>query len=147
MESNSAESLSLVAEARAALADRLITPWWYHPGFGLLIAGFVLAVGLGDTVVKVGGGVLLIAGCDALISAYRHVTGVWVAGPEAGPAGRWVAALGGLTVLSAVAAFGIGALTGLRWPVWCLAVAGFAATIALSRRFDIALRAHLRAGA
>jgi hypothetical protein len=38
-------------------------------------------------------------------------------------------------------------LTGLRWPVWCLAVAGFAATIALSRRFDIALRAQLRAGA
>jgi hypothetical protein len=70
-----------------------------------------------------------------------------VSGFEAGPAGRWVGALGGLTVSAAVAALGIGALTDMRWPVWCLAMVGFAATIVLSRRFDTAVRAQLRAGA
>lgn len=147
MESNGVEGLSLIAEARAALADRLINPWWYHPLLGLMIAGCVLALGLGGTALKVGGVVLALAGCAVLVTAYRRVTGVWVSGLEAGPAGRWLGALGGLTVLVAVAALAIGALTDLRWPVFCLAVLGFVATIALSRRFDIALRAHLRAGA
>lgn len=147
MERNSAEDLSLIAAARAALADRLITPWWYHPLFGLLIAGYVLACGLGGAAVKIGGVVLLVGGSAALVRVYRRSTGVWVSGLEAGPAGQWVGALGGLTVLAGVAALGIGVLTDLRWPVWCLALAGFAATIVLSRRFDTALRAQLRAGA
>ncbi|GAA3598169.1 hypothetical protein GCM10022419_096900 [Nonomuraea rosea] len=147
MESNGAESLSVIAEARAAVADRLITPWWYHPTYGLLLAGCVLACGFGGTAVKVGGVVLLLVGSGALTRVYRSLTGVWVSGFEAGPAGRWLAAMGGLTVLSVVAALGLGTLTGLRWPVWCLAVAGFAATIVLGRRFVTAVRAHLRAGA
>jgi hypothetical protein len=147
MESNGAEALSVIAEARAALADRLISPWWYHPIFGLLIAGCVLAVGLGGVAVKIGGVVLSLAGCAVLVSVYRRLTGVWVSGFEAGPAGRWLGALGGSTVLAAVAALGIGAWTDLRWPVWCLAMVASAATVVLCRRFDIALRAHLRAGA
>ncbi|MEW9528287.1 hypothetical protein [Microbispora sp. NPDC049125] len=146
MESNSADHLSVIAEARAAVADRLITPWWYHPILGLLIAGYLLALGLGDTVVKIAGVVLFAAGSAALGSAYRRLTGVWVSGFQAGPAGRWAGALGGLAGLAAVASLAIGALTDLRWPVWCLALAGFAAGIVLGRRFDAALRAQLRAG-
>ncbi|MBT2233682.1 hypothetical protein [Nonomuraea sp. NEAU-A123] len=146
MERNSAEDLSLIAEARAAIADRLITPWWYHPILGLLLAGFVLAFGLGGAAVKIGGVVLLVVGSAALARAYRRLTGFWVSGFEAGPAGRWLGALGWLTALATVAALGIGGLTDLLWPVWCLAMAQFVGTIVLCRRFDIALRAYLRAG-
>ncbi|MFC4587651.1 hypothetical protein [Sphaerisporangium corydalis] len=147
MENHGAGDLSLIAEARAAIADRLVTPWWYHPAFGLLLAGCVLAAGLGGTAVKIGSVVLLLTGSAALTRAYRRLTGLWVSGLEAGPAGRWIGALGAVTVLAVAAALGIGALTDVRWPVWCLAVAGYAATIVLCRRFDLALRAHLRTGA
>ncbi|GAA5043863.1 hypothetical protein HNP84_004506 [Thermocatellispora tengchongensis] len=147
MESDSAEGLALIAEARAAVADRLITPWWYHPLYGLLIAGCVLAFGLGSTVLKIGGVVLLVVGSAALTRLYRRLTGLWVSGLHAGPAGRWIGAWGAVTLSAAVAALGVGALTGLRWPVWCLAVVGFAASVVLGRGFDSALRAQLRAGA
>ncbi|MEV5501839.1 hypothetical protein AB0M50_41225 [Nonomuraea fuscirosea] len=141
------DGLSAIAEVRAALADRLTPPWWYHPSFGLLLAGCVLAVGLGGTPVRIGGVVLLLAGCAAIAAAYRRLTGFWVSGFHAGPAGRWIGATGLLTILSNVAAFGVGSFTDLRWPVWCLAVVAFAAVISLGRRFDVALRAQLRAGA
>ncbi|MFC5822511.1 hypothetical protein [Nonomuraea insulae] len=147
MESNAVEGLAVIAEARAALADRLITPWWYHPIYGLLMAGCILAFGLGGAAVKIGGVALLAAGCVVLTRAYRRLIGVWVSGLEAGPAGRWLGAMGAVVVLGVVASVGFGALTDLRWPVWCLAMVGFAATIVLRRRFDTALQAHLRAGA
>jgi hypothetical protein len=146
MESNGVEDLSVIAEARAAIADRLVTPWWYHPALGLLMAGYVLALGLGDTVVKIASGILVVVGGAALARAYRRLTGVWVSGFDAGPASRWAAALGGLAGLAGVTAWGLGASTDLRWPVWCLALVMVAASVVLGRRFDTALRAQLRAG-
>ncbi|RBQ20739.1 hypothetical protein DP939_06575 [Spongiactinospora rosea] len=147
MESNVADGLAVIAEARAALADRLIIPWWYHTGLGLLLAGCVVAIGLGGTPVRIGAIVLLVAGCAVLTDAYRRLTGFWVSGGHAGPAGRWVGAMGAMTFACIVAAFGIVGWTGLRWPVWCLAAAVYAAIIVMGRRFAAALRAHLRAGA
>ncbi|GAA1637561.1 hypothetical protein GCM10009733_038320 [Nonomuraea maheshkhaliensis] len=141
------DGLTAIAEVRAALADRLTPPWWYYPSFGLLLACCVLAVGLGGTAVRLGGVVLLLAGCAAIVAAYRRRTGFWVSGFDAGPAGRWIGAAGLVTILGLVAAFGVGSFTGLRWPVWCLAVVAFAAVTSLGRRFDVALRAQLRAGA
>ncbi|PZG37440.1 hypothetical protein C1I98_25455 [Spongiactinospora gelatinilytica] len=147
MESNGADSLSVIAQARAALADRLVIPWWYHTALGLLLAGCVLVIGLGHTAVRIGGIVLLLVGCAALTEVYRRLTGVWVSGGHAGPPGRWVGAMGVVTLSAIVAAFGIVAWTGQRWPVWCLAGAVFAAIVVMGRRFAAALRAHLKAGA
>ncbi|MEV4570406.1 hypothetical protein AB0K12_42200 [Nonomuraea sp. NPDC049419] len=139
--------MAAIASVRAALADRLVTPWWYHPGFAALLGGCVLALGLGDVFVKIGGFLLLIA-CSALLArAYRRLTGVWVSGFEAGPAGRWLGMLGVLTGLTFVGALAAGAVTGLQWLVWCLAVIELAGTLVLCRRFDAELRAGLRAGA
>ncbi|MGW2151018.1 hypothetical protein ACWCOT_42395 [Nonomuraea bangladeshensis] len=147
MESNSTDGLSAIAEARAALADRLTAPWWYQPSYGLLLAGCVLAFGFGGTAVRIGSVMLLLAGCAALIHAYRRRTGFWVSGFDAGPAGRWIGAAGAVTVLAVAAAPALAAPAGPRWPVWCLAVAAFAAIMILGRRFEAALRAQLRAGA
>src|SRR5699024_1798354 len=47
MDKNSAEggALDEVAAARRRLAERLYTPWWYHPVLGLLLGTLVLQVG------------------------------------------------------------------------------------------------------
>ena len=148
MESNSTEHLSAIAETRAAVADRLITPWWYHPALGVLAAGYLLALGLGSIAIMLAGGVLFIVGAGALASAYRRLTGIWISGFDAGgTASRWAKAIGGMVGVSAVASYFIGHYTDLRWPVWCIAVLGFAACLLLGNRFDTALRAQLRAGA
>ncbi|BCY08590.1 hypothetical protein [Actinoplanes sp. L3-i22] len=144
MESNAAEQLDAIANTRAAVADRLVTPWWYHPILGLLIAGYVVGMGLGNTALRLVTVVLFVAGAAALARAYKSLTGVWVSGFDAGRAGRWANALGALIGVIAVAAWLLGSYTELRWPVWPLAAAGLVGTIVLGRRFDSALRAQLR---
>jgi hypothetical protein len=142
-----AEQLAAVTDARAAVAGRLITPWWYHPILGLLLAGYVLGMGLGNTGVRLAAAVLFVAGGSALANAYRRLTGVWVSGLDAGRASRWAIGMGALVGVIAVTAWIIGASTELRWPVWSLAAVGLVGTVVLGRRFDSALRAQLRAAA
>jgi hypothetical protein len=146
MESKSDDPLAMITEARATVADRLTTPWWYHPILGLLLASYVVAVGLGSTLVKALAVVLLIAACGALASTYRRLTGVWISGFEAGRAGRWAKALGGLVGAVTVVAWIVASWTELSWPAWGLAAVAFVSTVVLGRRFDTALRAQLRAG-
>jgi hypothetical protein len=148
MENNAAEQLAAITTARAAVADRLITPWWYHPILGLLLAGYVLGMGLGNTAYKLAAAVLFVAGGSALANAYRRLTGVWVSGLDAaGRARRWAIGMAALVGVIAVTAWLIGAWTDLRWPVWTLAAVAFAGTVVLGRRFDSALRVQLRAAA
>jgi hypothetical protein len=147
MESNAAEQLDAITDTRAAVADRLVTPWWYHPILGALIAGYVAGMGYGNTAVKLATVVLFLGGTAALANAYRRLTGVWISGLAAGRASRWATALGALIGVIAVAAWMIGDYTDLRWPVWILAAAGLIGTIILGRKFDAALRAQLRAPA
>ncbi|HEX8628736.1 MAG TPA: hypothetical protein VF755_11250 [Catenuloplanes sp.] len=147
MENEDVAQLSVIAEARAALADRLTTPWWYHPALGLLITGHVLSIGLGGTTVKTAGGVLFIAGCCALVSIYRRLTGVWVSGFDAGRASRWATAMGALVGTVLAGAWALDYFTELTWPIWYLAAVAFVGAVVLGRRFDTALRAQLRAGA
>jgi hypothetical protein len=147
MENNSAEALNIIAETRAAAADRLITPWWYHPIFGLLLADYVLGVSLGTTPAKLTASLVFIAASLALATTYRRLTGVWVSGFDAGPAGRWAKALGALVGIAALGGWAIASWTQVTWPVWCLAVLALAGGVVLGRRFDSALRAQLRAGA
>lgn len=146
MESKSVEDLAIIAEARAAVADRLITPWWYHPIFGLLLAGYVLGVSLGDTAGRLTASLIFFTACLALAAAYRRLTGIFVSGFDAGRAGRWAKAVGVLVGVAAGAGWAITYWTDLSWPAWCLAAVACAGGIVLGRRFDVALRAQLRAG-
>ena len=141
------EQLSIITEARAAVADRLITPWWYHPILGLLVVGYLVGISLGGTTVRLITAVLFAIGCGLLVRTYRHLTGVWASGVNAGRAIRWARALAAVVVVCLTVSWGIAYWTELTWPVWCLAVVVFIGTISLGRRFDTALRAQLRAGA
>lgn len=145
MESDAAQQLAAVAAARSAVAGRLVTPWWYHPILGLLISGYVVGMGFGDTVLRMVTVVLFVAGAALLVRAYKRLTGVWISGLDAGRAGRWANALGALIGVIAVAAWLIGSYTDVRWPIWPLAAVALVGTIVLGRRFDAALRDQLRA--
>jgi hypothetical protein len=147
MESNAAERLAAINHARAAVADRLVTPWWYHPALGVLLSGYVVGVSFGSTGIKLASGVLFAAAVLALGNVYRRRTGVWVSGFDAGRASRWAIALGALIGVVVLTAWATTSYTDHRWPVWVLAVAGFVGTVVIGRRFDSALRAQLRAAA
>ena len=147
MENDAADQLAAIARARTAAADLLVTPWWYHPLLGLAVAGFVLGYGLGNTVVRLTTAVFFVLACVGLSRAYRRLTGVWISGLEAGPAGRWAKAAGALIGIIGITAWSVGAYTGARWAVYGLAAVALVATVVLGRRFDAALRAQLRAGA
>lgn len=139
-----AEALAMASGARAAAAERLVTPWWYHPILGLLVGGYFVAAALGDTTVRLIGAVAFFAGLVALVSAYRRMTGVWISGLQAGRAGRWAYALTGVLVVTTAAGLAVTWSTSLTWPAWAAAAVMAIAVILLGRRFDMALRARLR---
>ena len=137
-------SLAAVAEARRAAADRLVTPWWYHPVLGALFAGYAVAIALGNTWVLLGGIVVFFAGLALLVSAYRRKTGIWLSGFEAGGATRWaylMGVAGGLCIAAAVLLSFTDVSDG--W-VWAVAAVLGAAIVPIGRTYDRELRAELR---
>jgi hypothetical protein len=137
-------ALHLVTASRAEVADRLITPWWYHPALGLLVAGVVAAPAARSLVVLYGAPLLCALGCAVLATVYSRMTGVWINGFNAGRASRWAVALG---VVNAGAIVLGGAVTMAFdwWPVpLVLAVLVVPVTVVLGRQFDAAIRAELR---
>ena len=132
-----------MAGSRAELADRLVTPWWYHPVPGVLVGGLIAAQALpalGSLLVLPLHGV----GLGLLVAAYRRRTGLWISGfHPASPKGPLWAVVGVVAALLVAAAvldegFGITAA-----PV----VAGVLAVpvvVVVGRRYDEALRASLR---
>ena len=147
MENEIDDQLTIITDARAAVADRLVTPWWYHPILGLLLSAYVVALSFGSALVIAVSIVLFIGACGLLVSTYRRMTGLWVSGFDAtGRAGRWARALGIVVGVVTGGAWGIAYLTDLRWPVWSLAAVVLAAVVIIGRRFDLSLRAQLREG-
>jgi hypothetical protein len=147
MESHTArDALDLVADARAAAADRLVTPWWYHPALGLLGAQLIFGYAVGGTAVKLACLAMYLLGIAALVRAYRSLTGMWISGLRPGRARRSAIAIGVLFAVCMIAAI-IGAdVADHWWPAAVVAAVGLAGTIVLGRRFDDRLRAELRAG-
>ncbi|PYY49439.1 hypothetical protein [Curtobacterium sp. MCBD17_023] len=140
------EALAAVEATRAYVADRLVTPWWYHPTLGLLTAAYLVGYTLGGTVVRMSVLIAFFVGLGALVSVYRRRTGVWVSGHRAGAATRWAVAMGVSAVVVVVTAMVVHAATGLLWPVWAGAAVLFVLIVALGRRFDARLRSELRSG-
>ncbi|ALE06783.1 hypothetical protein AL755_17165 [Arthrobacter sp. ERGS1:01] len=138
------EALAAVGSARSAAADRLVTPWWYHPVLGLLVAGFVLVYALGNLVVIVAGIVVYFVGLGMLMAAYKNKTGIWVSGFRAGAATPLALVLVGLYLACMIIAILLARLASLDWVAWVAAPVLFIATVVVGRRFDAALRAQLR---
>ena len=147
MESHTArDSLELIAAARSAAADRLITPWWYHPVLGLLAAQLVLGYALGGAVVRIACLVVYLLGIALLVRAYRAMTGMWISGLRPGRARRSAIAIGVLFAACMIAATVGHDIAGHWWPAAVAAAVALAGAIVLGRRFDDVLRAELRAG-
>lgn len=140
------------AEARAALtaldadgallAQRVATPWWYHPILALIVAAII-----GSQALPGNGGLvvlpLALLGLTLLVVTYTRHTGVSTTRP-AGPRSRRL-----LFVLVCLMMVGLVSSTALKLtgssPTWALLPAAVVAlaTLVLGRRYDDALRTEL----
>lgn len=136
--------MAAIDGARASAADRLVTPWWYHPVLGLLAAVFVVAMTIGGTWVMVVVVVVYFAGLGVLMGAYKKQTGLWINGLTAGKATWWTLPLVVIMVAGMGAAYYLHAGKGLDWPAWLAGAVVFVAVNVFGRLFDRALRADLR---
>ena len=101
-----AAELAALDADRAALAERVMQPWWYDALLGLLIAGLVSSYSSHNVWVILGALLVFAAGLRGMVAIYRRITGVWVNGLRPGPTQQpiraWFVVYG--VVLSAAAA-------------------------------------------
>src|SRR5665648_1086034 len=85
-------SLEDVRRMEADLADRLVTPWWYYPGMGLvealIVSSLAFPASLSAPALVAG-----VAGLGLLVSAYRRLTGLGVSSQYFALARAWSIAL------------------------------------------------------
>ena len=139
-------ALAAVEQSRSDIADRLYTPWWYHPVLGVLV-GALADVALSGVHIASLIGVLALyaAGLVALVTVYRRKAKVWVNGYDGGPKSRlslmrMTAAV--LVIVILGAAFSIG--MEIRWTAIVTGVVAAAVITVWGRHFDQVLRAELR---
>ena len=141
---NDSDPLAAVAAARRAAADRLVTPWWYHPALGALFAGYAVAIALGNPWVLLSGLVVFFAGLALLVGAYRRKTGIWLSGHQNGPASRWAYLMGLVGAIGIVGAILLSYTDVSDVWIWAVAAAMGVAIVPIGRTYDRALRADLR---
>lgn len=139
-------------EARAALTDlgtdgarlaqRMVTPWWYHPALGVIVAVVVAAQSLRGSASAIVVALAVIA-IPALLAAYRRRYGVSTTSPVGPRSRRLLLTMLGILLL-AMAAGVVVKLSGSS-PEWVLVPAALAgvATVLLGRRYDDALRGEV----
>ena len=136
-------ALAHLDEDRAVLAQRIVTPRWYHPALGVITATFA-----GAHVLPRAGALIAIAlgvvSIPALMSLYAQRTGVVVTKP-AGPRSRRLLGTILIVLVAAMVCALLFKLSGVD-PLWGLAPAmmTFVATVILGRRYDDALRRETR---
>ena len=67
-----AAELAALGQDRAALAERVVQPWWYDALLGLLVAGFLSSYSTQNVWVISGALVLLLIGIRGLMTLYRR---------------------------------------------------------------------------
>lgn len=142
-------ALAAVQESRADVADRLITPWWYHPVLGLLV-GALIAVATSGVEFSTLLGVLAVyaVGVYLLMSAYRRKARVWMSGFNGGPRARrsltWLLVVT-LAIVIAGSVFSIG--LEIRWTALLTGLAVALTMTLWGRGYDRVVRAELREAA
>jgi drug/metabolite transporter (DMT)-like permease len=139
-------ALLAVRKQRAAAADRLVSPWWYHPCLGVLVGALLAAQATHSPAVQSIAAVAILFGVGVLAGSYRRRTGLWVSGYRRGPAGRVTLALVAAYLACALAAGFLDFELGQRWAFVAAGAVAAIVTVVLGRRFDEALRDELRAG-
>lgn len=140
------EALSVLDADGARLAQRVITPWWYHSILGVIVALMIFGVAypgaLGFGLVAIG-----VIGIALLVRVYTLRTGVWIS-RAAGPSTRQLQRV--LMVINIVL---MGTALALRVtepaPWWALlpALSGLFATWVMGRHYDRELRRELAGSA
>src|SRR3954462_15113345 len=75
--SAAAAQLETLKADRAALADRVVQPWWYDVALGLLLFGFLASYAFDSLWVTFPAVIVFFAGLGALVGAYKRITAVW----------------------------------------------------------------------
>ena len=135
-------SLESLATDDAALASRVVTPWWYHVTLGAIAAVFTGSQALPGAMSIVGYAVGIVA-IPVLVAVYRRRYGLWFSEPV-GPRSRRALLLAVAALVVPMLASLVLRLTGTP-VVWILvpAAIAFVATIVLGRRFDVVTRDEL----
>lgn len=137
------EALAQVAMANADVADRLVTPWWYHPVLGVLLCLHLTTLSTASALVLVGTP-LFVFGCVVLVTVYRRQTGIWVPATTRPRAIRGTSLFAALVVLGTVAALSV-AYTGASWRVGAaVGVVLGVVTVPVGRWIDACMRADIR---
>ena len=134
-----AAQLAALRSDRAALADRVLQPWWYDITLGLLLFGFLSSYAFDSLWVTFPALVVFLVGMGALVSAYKRITGIWV-DVTWGAMAAWMAVV--LPVL--VAAFVLAEGFGQRWAMVVAGAVLGPAVVVFSRHWSRELVAELR---
>ncbi|NHC15233.1 hypothetical protein [Motilibacter deserti] len=137
--------LRMVAQTQAQAADRVVTPGWYHPALGLLLALVVAAMGAHNVMLLSPVLAVFVVGIALLVTAYKSQAGVWVGGTASGPRAKrlqqvMLVAIAGLLAVAAVLDHGLGH----RWAWPAAAVLVVPLVVVLGRRYDAVYRAEMR---
>ncbi|RBY94047.1 hypothetical protein DQ244_01375 [Blastococcus sp. TBT05-19] len=88
MESDAAEAraqLAALQTDRAALAGRLVQPWWWDVAFGVLVAAFFSSYS-SHSIWVIGAALLVFSlGVRWLMAVYQRITGTWWDASKVGP--------------------------------------------------------------
>ena len=141
---DAAAALDLVATSRARLADRLVTPWWFHPALGLVGACFLLGQASGAWWVQSATGLLGATGILLLAATYRRRTGVRVTALRAPRTRMPSAVLGALLFSTYFGTLSLHAEVGGAAVPVLGSLLLVLVTVVMGRRVDAALRAELR---
>jgi len=134
-------SLEDVHRMEVDLADRLVTPWWYYTGLGLVEALIVSSLAFPDAL-RAPALVIGLAGLGLLVRSYQRLTGLGMSNQYFALARGWSVAL----VVVILVAILVVLLVDQPLVIAATAVVVFVATVVLGRRADSAMRNRLRHG-
>lgn len=133
------EALEQLHVDGACLAARVVTPWWYHPALGVIVAALAAsqAFPVAAAIITVAIGISLL---PVLTIVYARRYGLSPSRPAGRRSRLLLAATLGVLVAAMLASLAIRILSLSTWWVLVPAALAFCATIVLGRRYDDALR-------
>ncbi|QNG37357.1 hypothetical protein F1C76_12890 [Geodermatophilaceae bacterium NBWT11] len=135
-----AADLAALDRDRAALAEKVLQPWWFDAALGLLLFGFLAVQAIDAAWVTAPTLLVFAGGLALLVRVYRARSGVWVHTPA-----RVMAAWGALVLVVLVPAY----LLSSQGHLWAMVLAGAVLGLAvalLSRHWGRAWQRELREG-
>lgn len=126
----------------ARLAERIVTPRWYHPTLGAIVGAFVISMVLPVTfaAILVALGVVALA---VLVGVYSRRYGVSVSQPAGTGTRRILAVIVGVFILAFASGLVIRVVEAAPWWAVLPAAVAAASTILLGLRYDDELRREL----